>query len=91
LFFASLSPNYVGTFCNKLQETADEGTVRDFADRAGEHIEEVTEKDCRGSHRGRYLNGAKFVADPFRFWATCGNQTLVRLKKGGRWDEDASD
>jgi hypothetical protein len=67
LFLASLSPNYVGTFCNKLQETADEGTVRDFADRAGEHIEEVTEKDCRGSHRGRYLNGAKFVADPLGF------------------------
>jgi predicted HTH domain antitoxin len=67
-----------------LQEVAGEGTVRDFAGRVGEHVGKVTEKDCRGSHRGRYLNGAKFVADPFRFWTTCGNQTLVglRVRKG---------
>jgi len=80
LFLASISPNYVGTFCNRLQEAADEGTVRDFAGRTGEHVGKVTEKGCRGSHRGRYLNGAKFVTDPFRFWATCGNQTLVGLR-----------
>jgi len=67
LSLASLSPNYVGIFCNKLQEVASEGTVRDFAGRTGEHVGKVTEKGCRGSHRGRYLNGAKFVADPLGF------------------------